>query len=149
MTMWFSKGRSILTQEQPEEHSSPFAYKIDDLQAWLIGNWLQIPEPERRLLVDHLRKRLRNRIDGPMVLARWTAQVRMGVPIGGNDTWFHFGAGMEVRNLLRDVMTDDKLPLIRQPDGSMGQNWDDFYLGAIHALVTDQSVEVNEKVPSC
>lgn len=145
MTLYHRHGRTILTQLGP----SPFAYEVKDLQAWSIGNWLQIPEPDRRLLLDHLRAGFNNPT-AVQLLARWRGDLEAGCPIGEGDLGFHFGVGMWVRNLLRDVMTDDGLPLIRQPDGSMGRCWDDFYVGALHALVTepDQSVEVTEKVPA-
>lgn len=41
-----------------------------------------------------------------------------------NNTWWakggwHFRQGMQIRNLLRNVITDDKLP---------SGNWDDYYI---------------------
>jgi hypothetical protein len=45
-----------------------------------------------------------------------------------------FGGGMQIRNRLRDVLTDDQLPPVDYPEGPM-QNWDDFYTGAIDALI--------------
>lgn len=120
---------------QPEGASNPFAYAVEDTQAWSIGNWLMIPEADRRRCLEHLGTALRLAIDGPAMLGTWRRQVAAGRPIGSNDGWFHFGTGMVVRNWLRDVMIDDKLPPVRQPNGEMGQNWDDFYQGALHALV--------------
>lgn len=143
MTLYHRHGRTILTQ-MPDP--SPFAYEVNDLEAWSIGNWLLIPEPERRLLLDHLRAGF-DSPDGTKLLAKWREDLQAGCPIGEGETLFHFGIGMWVRNRLRGVMTDDKLPLIRQSSGSLAKNWDDFYIGALHALVTETVAPVPTDSP--
>lgn len=118
------------------------AAEPQDLQAWSIANWQRIPAADRKRCLDRLRAWLGVAGDGPVALARWRAQVGSSingkpVAIGSDDIGFHFGAGMAIRNCLREVMIDALLPQVEQPNGEMGQNWDDFYLGAIHALVTE------------
>ena len=111
-----------------------------DLQAWSIANWSRIPEADRKRCVDHLRPWLMATDDGVAELARWRRQVKKGRVIGEGDSWFHFGTGMAIRNRLRDVLKDDQLPSIGT-GGTQG-NWDDFYIGAIHALVTESEKPV-------
>lgn len=122
----------------PEPASNPFAYDPNargSLEAWSVDNWILIPEADRERCLDHLRIVIGKAIDGPAVMDTWRRQVEAGLEIGSNDVCFHFGTGMMIRNRLRDVMLDDQLPQIRLPNGQLGQNWDDFYLGALHALV--------------
>lgn len=47
------------------------------------------------------------------------------------ETWWamhHFGMGMHVRNLLREVIKDDELPPVEYDDECSYQNWDDYYI---------------------
>lgn len=103
----------------------------DDLEKWCHDNWLKIPAEDRERCLAVLRKKA-----PPEMLAEWKAQHERGMRIGSNDLFFHFGIGMQVRNALREVLTDDKLPAIKQRDGSEGRNWDDFYTGALEDLVS-------------
>lgn len=53
------------------------------------------------------------------------------MPPGG-----HFGWGMGVRNLLRDVITDQELPAPIMPEDYQGKpptcgNWDDYYMAVV------------------
>jgi hypothetical protein len=43
---------------------------------------------------------------------------------------FHFGTGMAIRNLLREVVKDAELPPVDYDDQPM-QNWDDYYIAAV------------------
>ena len=48
---------------------------------------------------------------------------------------FHFGTGMAIRNLLREVIKDEELPVVYY--GAMeARNWDDWYHGVLEELVT-------------
>ena len=49
---------------------------------------------------------------------------------------FHFGTGMAIRNVLREVIKDDELPGVHYDEGEM-HNWDDWYHGVLNELVTD------------
>lgn len=109
--------------------------KKGDLQAWSIANWNQIPEADRKRCLDHLRQTLKRELSGPAVLGVWRRQAAAGIEIGSDSSWFHFGAGMAVRNILRQVLQDVDLPAV---DGAT--NWDDCYIGAIHALATEPEV---------
>lgn len=125
---------------QPVAIGNPFAYTRGSLEVWSISNWNLIPPADRQRCLNHLGGVLRSKMDGPAVIATWARQVAAGVSIGSNDKMFHFGAGMQVRNILRGALGDLELPQIRQPNGELGQNWDDFYLGALHALVQQPKV---------
>ena len=99
--------------------------KIDD---WEREHWGKISPQKRDLLVNHLR----HRVPGH-VFAEWQDQARRGMRIGCTDPRFHLGVGMAVRNCLREVLPDDGLP------AGTTRNWDDFYMGALYALVADGS----------
>lgn len=43
----------------------------------------------------------------------------------------HFFAGMEFRNILRNVIVDDELPPVDYGDGEYYQNWDDYYIRVV------------------
>lgn len=94
-----------------------------------IADWQNLPLVDRLRCLDHLRMVM---ADHPVVMARWRRQAAEGMAIGSDDIRFHFGAGMAVRNVLRQVMTDDKLP---GPEAF--RNWDDFYYGAIDELARE------------
>lgn len=93
----------------------------EDLDAWSHGNWTRIPEGLRRKCLDHLHEEV-----DPGTATKWRSLDR----IGDGDPFFHFGVGMAVRNVLREVMPDDDLPPVDY-DGVEYQNWDDFYVGAL------------------
>jgi hypothetical protein len=51
-----------------------------------------------------------------------------------SEPFFHFSAGMAIRNRLRDQFTDMELPVIETNmagEPYNAQNWDDYYTGAI------------------
>lgn len=123
-----------------------------DIQAWSIENWKKIPEADRKRCLDHLRIYMGDVDGGRATLAKWRAQARStvnGEPvrIGSDDIRFHFGVGMAIRNVLRQVITDDRLPgPVNSGRGlSCHRNWDDFYIGAIHALASEPAPWVNSE----
>lgn len=110
-----------------EHLNSEHAYCESNRQS--IARWKTIPEEVRVRCSDHLRMVVG---DHPAVLERWRDQKRRGVAPGSDDVRFHFSAGMAVRNILRQVLTDDLLP--GPPEY---RNWDDFYFGAIDEVAGD------------
>lgn len=106
-----------------------------DLQAWSVKNWERIPEADRKRCLDHLQVALLATPEGQQALALWAVQVKQARDIGSDDMQFHFGGGIWVRNRLRDVLGDEKLPGVIYRDHGMVRNWDDYYIGALHALV--------------
>lgn len=92
----------------------------DALDAAQCSAFDQLPEIIRRACVRALHAAV-----PAAVLAEWTDQYRRGVSIGCTDGRFHVGVGMAVRNKLREVLTDERLP---------AGNWDDYYRGALYAL---------------
>jgi hypothetical protein len=114
-------------------------YVVDEVppsshHAESVINWLTIPEADRKLCLDHLLSVME---DHPSVIARWKRQKAAGMAIGSDDIRFHFGAGMSVRNVLRKVMPDDKLPGVTYENGTLVKNFDDYYYGAIDALASE------------
>jgi hypothetical protein len=87
-----------------------------------IGLWNELPETWRNTCLCHLEETF---TQWPHIVVRWQEQVDRGALIGSDDVRFHFGAGMAVRNILRQVLPDHKLPT---------GNWDDYYYGAIDAF---------------
>jgi hypothetical protein len=93
----------------------------NELMVWSHKNWLALPELRRDAVVDHLTAVYGDRVKD---LHRAFSE----------DLLFHLGAGMHLRNMCRNILLDHQLPAVRQPDGRMGQNWDDYYLGAMGEL---------------
>jgi hypothetical protein len=106
--------------------------KRGELDRWSTQNWETVSPIARKVCLDHLRS-----IVPAEVVAAWKDQYDRGCTIGSNDIGFHHGVGMVVRNTLRAVMSDEDLPPIKQRDGTAARNWDDFYMGALNALVSD------------
>lgn len=100
-----------------------------DLDVWCRSNWNRVPEEDRSACIEHLKNVL-----GPENVTRFSEQYARGERIGADIPGFHFGGGMAVRNALRKVLLDDRLPEVTQRDGSKSQNWDDFYLGTLEEL---------------
>jgi hypothetical protein len=46
---------------------------------------------------------------------------------------------MAIRNIVRQVVPDHKLPPVEYPDGSMVQNWDDYYYGALNDFIRNHA----------
>jgi hypothetical protein len=88
-----------------------------------IRNWLLIPEDKRRAILDDLRGWI-----GLLTIKDWAA--------GGLPSGFHtLGGGMAIRNRMRRHLHDQDLPPTRH---GLSFNWDDYYLGAIAALIDEQ-----------
>jgi hypothetical protein len=97
----------------------------EELSDWAYDNWLGIPFDVRAKCVAYLQEKIPS-----AVIAKWK--------LNGYEDFFHFDGGMVVRNLLRNVLTDDKLPPIFYEDaGESYQNWDDFYTGALGDLLQE------------
>ena len=79
-----------------------------------------LPEPLRARAVEYLR----GQIDSESF-----EQVRAAHAENPTDWYvaYHFGAGMGVRNLLRDIIKDEELPPVPYGDESYS-NWDDYYV---------------------
>lgn len=106
---------------------------IDALDRWSEANWASVPELVRRDCEQHLRDQV-----PADIVAKWADQRRRGVSIGSDDPRFHFGVGMQVRNCLRDQLTDGALPEVTvDHDGKAygpARNWDDYYFGVLAAI---------------
>lgn len=123
-------ARDVSTAEVPTE---------DECCAHSIANWATLPEATRRKCLDHLRQTLVS-LGHADFIARWGRQVARGENVGSDMSGsFHFGPGMGIRNILRQVCTDDKLPPVKQPFGEMSSNWDDYYYGALDALAREDA----------
>lgn len=101
--------------------------KDSSLDNWCFENWNKLPEAQRKACLEHLEGWLPDEI-----LKDWHAN--------GFDPGFHmFGGGMQIRNRLRDVLTDDKLLPVEYKDGNgaitYSRNWDDYYTGALQELM--------------
>ena len=80
----------------------------DPLDTLSEGRWAQVPELIRRDVEQHAR----------------------GVCIGSDDSFFHFGGGMAVRNLCRERLSDDELAACCP----VGGDWDNCYIGVLAAI---------------
>lgn len=100
-----------------------------ELEVRCRNNWDEIPAETRRKLIEHLHRAVPKTIQ-----QKWRDQHNKGHRIGSDTPFFHmFDGGMAIRNLLREVLPDDQLPLAKQR--SVDRNWDDFYTGALEELV--------------
>src|SRR5262245_28362184 len=113
-----------------------------DPDEWSRRNWARIPPRVRQDCLNELRDKV-----PADLLNEWCDQVRAGREIGSNDASFHLGRGMWVRNLLRNQLTDEELSSVVQQqfpeDFAVVTGWDDFYMGALYALV-DQELKKQE-----
>lgn len=110
------------------------------LEAWSEANWSKLPKRVREAVEGHLRRKLEE--EARELLAKWRGQHARGISIGSDDPTFHFGVGMDVRNVCRDQLTDQELPRVEvdhegKPYGphefGLG-NWDDYYFGVLAAI---------------
>lgn len=101
----------------------------------------RLPEPLRTRAVEHLRRELHpDTLD--VLRKRYESDPE---PWGG---YFHFGAGMAIRNLLREAIRDDELPPVEYYDGRSYSNWDDYYIDALEgALDVPTAHEEPPEVP--
>lgn len=100
--------------------------KMDQIDRWEIEHWNKIDKNVRMSLVTYLRHCVPEH-----VRLEWADQAKRGMSIGCTDVRFHLGVGMAVRNALRKILLDKDLP------AGTTRNWDDFYRGALYALVED------------
>jgi hypothetical protein len=107
-----------------DEPPIPFATSSEAL-------WAEVPEPIRRDVELHVLAHL-----PADLLTKWRDQHARGVCIGSDDPFFHFDAGMAVRNLCREQLTDGEL----EACGFL-LNWDNCYGGVLAALAGPEVVE--------
>ena len=102
----------------------------DEHDDWQCANFARLTQDQQERCVAYLRVKV------PAVArAEWGDQVARGISIGCTDPRFHLGVGMAVRNVLREVVPDDALP---------GEQWDDYYRGALYALAAAYPVTCPE-----
>lgn len=114
-----------------------------DLYKWSRENWNKIPELVRQDCINELRDKI-----PADILHLWKTDVKLGREIGATYLGFHFGLGMAVRNVLRNQLTDEELPPIKQLhlDGQPeARNWDDFYMGALQEFVEQELAKDTSK----
>jgi len=97
------------------------------LRTWCRANWDKVPEMIRRDCLDHLEAEV-----PAEALRSWKRN-------GYDNGLFHFSGGMAVRNILRDQLLDQELPVVTEdqygkPYGP-SHNWDDYYTGALDELL--------------
>ena len=97
----------------------------DPLDTLSEGQWAQVPELIRRGVEQHVLAHL-----PADLLAKLRDLHARGVCIGSDDSFFHFGGGMAVRNLCRERLSDDELAACC-PDGG---DWDNCYIGVLAAI---------------
>lgn len=98
-----------------------------------IAMWSSLPAD----IQDRCLRKLLATVPARMV-HEWRDQAARGMAIGSDDVRFHFAAGMWVRNLLRGVVPDHELPFKREDGLLEPTQWDEYYYGALHALVTGE-----------
>jgi hypothetical protein len=108
---------AVLAHYQHRRQSAPMivnALTRTELDALVERNWRSIPAAQREMCIEHLKAQIPDHV--------WRIWRSDGFP-----ELFHMYHGMGVRNLLRDVLTDDKLP--------GDKNWDDYYMGCLHEII--------------
>lgn len=103
--------------------------------------WVRMPIPLREKAVNHLRSKLgESFLDDVRTLVAESDLGRWHPP------GFHFGQGMWIRNLLRQVIPDSELPAMNDIYGDDGpepiQNWDDYYIPCIEAAAGLREIEM-------
>jgi hypothetical protein len=108
---------------------------------WYDARWAAVPEELKEKIVAHLREKLD---------AGTFDFIRESITAYGRHEWIHkagdrfslhFGWGMAIRNLLREVVKDSELPeapydwlVIEGSDVPPAtKNWDDYYVQALEA----------------
>lgn len=122
-------NRRYSEQEQAEWRERKYGFDLDDLETvhWLW--WDELDTALRYRVVAYLREVLPR----PLLEEVRVKRIRYGnewMEHMFEDQWkdnlipytFHYGAGMFIRNLLRNVVLDKELP---------SGNWDDFYVAAL------------------
>ncbi len=112
----------------------------DKLRKWCRANWDKVPELVRNDCLNHLEGWIT-----PAIIVDWKKQ--------GYDrhdgTFHHFGGGMQIRNRLRDMLTDGELPEVEfDPDNNPygpSKNWDDYYTGALDEFLERHNDDGSKK----
>lgn len=109
----------------------------EELNQWCLDNWRRVPEDARAAILQDLRHFVPTQ-----VLDEWKTKLKPGLSVLDiSEPGFHsLGGGMALRNRMRKSLRDDQLPPVTYPDGSLVQNWDDFYTGALHDLVLEHKI---------
>ena len=114
--------------------------EVDDIDQFSYDNWMRVPPEDREKCLTHL-----GGFIPQDVLEKWKAARAEGVSLmTASGPLFHLHGGMQVRNKLREVMSDDQLPEVEYEDTGPVKNWDDFYLGALMEL-TDRFENGNKE----
>ncbi|MET3333151.1 hypothetical protein ABIF61_001675 [Bradyrhizobium japonicum] len=99
-----------------------------DVDSLSVKMWARVPEPVRQKVELHVAAHL-----PAEMLARVRGLYARGINISSDPEFFHFGAGMVVRNLCRERLSDDEL-VIYCP---FGGDWDHCYLGSAYRHCCD------------
>ena len=86
--------------------------------------WAQVPELIRKDGEQHVVANLPAEL-----MAKLRDLHARGIPIESDPAFFHFGAGLAVRNLCREQLTDDEL----EAYGFLC-NWDECYVGVLATI---------------
>jgi hypothetical protein len=90
-----------------------------------IRDWAEVPEPIRKDVEQHVAANL-----PADVLEKLYDLHARGMAISHDNTFFHFGGGMAVRNLCRERLPDRELSAC----GGFGADWDNCYIGVLAAI---------------
>ena len=90
-----------------------------------LSGWAQVPELIRRDVEQHVLAHL-----PADLLAKLRDLHARGACFGSDDSFFHFGGGMAVRNLCRERLSDDELAACC----GFGGDWDNCYIGVLAAI---------------
>ena len=96
-----------------------------DPDSWSVELWAEVPQPVRKIVEQHVAAHLPAK-----TLAKLRDLHARKIPIGSDGAFFHFGGGMVVRNLCRQLLTDDELAA----HCPFGGDWDNFYIGVLAAI---------------
>ncbi len=114
---------------------------VNAFTLWCISNFSRIPYKDRRRLIAVLQAQLPRKL-----IMKFRDQVKRGKIIGSDTPGFHhLGGGMAIRNILRLVIADSDLPETQYPGYPMGCGWDDYYMGALYALVADVNARAERR----
>lgn len=147
----FARIRNKLRGTMPDEYYPQVRFiegrevyprEGESIQEWHERKWAELPRSTQRRAVNHLRDYVFTAADfhefrklwheaGPDWASADFTPVETKKKIIEEygcyiPTPFHFGAGMGIRNELRDVVKDDELPT---------GNWDDYYIPAIERAI--------------
>lgn len=105
---------------------------MKDLDKWSRNNWRRVPDMVRQDCINELRVKI------PKDLAtKFKVDYLNGRAIGSFDSYFHFGTGMAIRNVLRNQLLDNELPAVMY-GSEEAHNWDDYYLGCLQEYIEQE-----------